>query len=253
MAILTRRRFLLSSAALSVGCVGRGTVANAPIGAAAIVRQPAVDQSWRYARYDLVTGLPVDTQIDRVSAVGRSIEIESHSEATKDEPIRYPSWGAAWQHRFLVRDTPAGRLPSEVQEPWGMVLVDPHWTHLQVYEKPIPLWPTEMRPGWSTTVGTYYKIPDSEETMPWQLTMRAERWESITVPAGNFTALRFYNLIDFRYANVAERTAAQRTEHIWFAPQIGRWVLRESSGTFRESVGYEVKESSYRWELLSWT
>jgi hypothetical protein len=253
MAILTRRCFLLSGAALSVGCVGRGTVAMAPMGAAARVRQPAVDQTWRYARYDLVTGLPVDTQIDRVSAVGQIIEIESHSEATKDEPIKYPSWGAPWQHKYLVRDTPAGPLPSEVQEPWGMVLVDSHWTQLQVYEKPIPLWPKEMRPGWSTTVGTYYKIPDSEETMPWQLTMRAERWESITVPAGSFTALRFFNLIDFRYTNVAERTAAQRMEHIWFAPEIGRWVLRESSGTFRESVGFEVKESSYRWELLSWT
>ena len=163
---------------------------HAPIGAAAIVRQPAVDQSWRYARYDLVTGLPVDIQIDRVSAVGRSIEIESHSEATKDEPVRYPPWGAAWQHRFLVRDTPAGRLPNEVQEPWGMVLVDSHWTDLQVYEKPIPLWPKEMRADWSTTVGTYYKIPDSEETMPWQLTMRAQRWESITVPAVSGTRSR---------------------------------------------------------------
>jgi hypothetical protein len=30
-------------------------------------------------------------------------------------------------------------------------------------------------------------------------------------------------------------------------------VKRESRGIFREDVGYEVKESSFRWELLSWT
>jgi hypothetical protein len=29
-------------------------------------------------------------------------------------------------------------------------------------------------------------------------------------------------------------------------------VVRESFGTFREDVGTEVKESSYRWEPLSW-
>jgi hypothetical protein len=56
-----------------------------------------------------------------------------------------------------------------------------------------------------------------------------------------------------RYTNVSERTAAQRIEHIWFAPEIGRWVVRESLGTFRERVGYEVKESGYRWESRAWT
>jgi hypothetical protein len=134
-----------------------------------------------------------------------------------------------------------------------MVLVDPHWAELQVYKTPIPLWPSELRPGWSTTVDTYYMIPGSEETMPWQLTMRALRWESVTVPAGHFTALHYYNLIDFRFTNVSERTAALRQENIWFAPEIGRWVKRESYGSFRDDVGTEVTEDSYRWELLSWT
>jgi len=89
--------------------------------------------------------------------------------------------------------------------------------------------------------------------MPSQLTMHARRWESITVPAGHFTALRFYNLINFRFPNATERTAALREENIWFVPEIGRWVVRESHGIFREDVGSEVKEASYRWELLSWT
>jgi hypothetical protein len=134
-----------------------------------------------------------------------------------------------------------------------MVLVDPHWSQLQSYQEPIPLWPMELRPGWSTTVGSYYKISDGRETMPWQLTMHVHGWESITVPAGHFTALRYFNLIDFRYPNITGRNAAQRKENIWFAPEIGRWVVRESSGTFRQDVAEEFNESSYRWELLSWT
>ena len=253
MVILTRRSFLLSSGALSVGCVARGATTEAPIGAAAKIRQPAVGQSWTYAKHDFFTGAMVDTQVDSVSAIGQTIEITSHTETAPNYPIAYPSWGAGWLHRYLGKDRLAGPLPSEIQEPWGMVLIDSHWSQLQAYEKPIPLWPTQLRPGWSATVGTYYKIPDSEETMPWQLTMHAHRWEPITVPAGHFVALRYFNLIDFRYTNVSGRNAGQRKETIWLAPEVGRWVARESSGTFRQDVAEEFNESSFRWELLSWT
>jgi hypothetical protein len=251
--VRTRRAFLLSAAAAAAVRVAHGNASEAPIGAAAKVRQPAVGQSWRYAKHDFFTGALVDTQLDRVSGVGQTTEIESHSETTQDAPITYPSWGTAWWQKYMGHDRPVGPLTNEIQEPWGMVLVDPHWSELQSYQEPIPLWPKELRPGWSTTVGSYYMIVDSRETMPWQLTMHVHGWESITVPAGHFTALRYFNLIDFRYPNTTGRNAAQRKENIWFAPEIGRWVVRESSGTFRQDVAEEFNESSYRWELLSWT
>jgi hypothetical protein len=253
MAMSTRRDFILSAAAVSAGCVELGTKAPTSTGGGVKPRQPAGGQSWQYVKHDVFTGAIVDTQTDRVSSVGQAIEIETRSEKTVGTPIKYPSWGAPWWHKYLGRDPSAGPLPNEIQEPWGLVLVDSHWTELQVYKTPIPLWPSELRPGWSTTVDTYYMIPGSEETMPWQLTMRALRWESVTVPAGHFTALHYYNLIDFRFTNVSERTAALRQENIWFAPEIGRWVKRESYGSFREDVGTEITEGSYRWELLSWT
>jgi hypothetical protein len=252
MAILTRREFILLAGAVSVGCVPRGTTTAAPSGPLPVVRAPAVGQSWRYAKHDYFTGSIVDTQIDRVSKIGKSVEIESRSETLADKPITYPSWGERWWKEYMDTDTNFARAPTEVQKPWGMIVVDPHWSELQAFEKAIPLWPTQLRPGWSMTVGTQYMIPDSHETMPSQLTMSAQRWESITVPAGRFTALHYYNIIDFRFTNASERTAALRQENIWFAPEIGRWVVRESRGIFREDVGTEVKESSYRWELMSW-
>lgn len=253
MAMSTRRDFIFAAAVVSAGCVAREIKAPASTGGAAKLRQPAGGQSWRYAKHDVFAGRLVDTQTDRVSGVDQAIEIETRSENTVGAPIKYPSWGAAWWHKYLGRDPSAGLLPNEIQEPWGMVLVDPHWAQLQVYKSPIPLWPSELRPGWSTTVDTYYMIPSSEETMPWQLTMHALRWESVTVPAGQFTALHYYNLINFRFTNVSERTAALRQENIWFVPEIGRWVKRESYGSFREDVGTEITEGSYRWELLDWT
>jgi hypothetical protein len=253
MTLSTRREFVFLAAAASIGCVARETQIPATSGPAPVVRAPAVGQSWRYAKHDYFTGKLVDTQIDRVTKIGKSIEIESRSEMAEDKPITFPSWGDSWWQEYMGNETAVAPAPTEVQKPWGMIVIDPHWNELQAFEKALPLWPSELRPGWSITVGTYYKNPNTQETMPSQLTMRAKRWESITVPAGHFTALRYYNIIDFRFRDASERTAAIRQEDIWFAPEIGRWVKRESRGIFRESVGYEVKESSYRWELLSWT
>ena len=253
MAISTRREFIYLAAAASVGCVARGTNTPTPGAPTPVVRAPAVGQSWRYAKHDYFTGKVVDTQIDRVSKIGRSIEIESRSEKVENKPIMLPSWGDRWWQEYMGDEAAVAAAPTEVQSPWGMIIIDPHWSELQAFEKAIPLWPSQLVPGWSTTVGTYYRNPNYEATMPSQLTMRAQRWESVTVPAGHFTALHYYNIIDFRYRDALERTAAIRQENIWIAPEIGRWVKRESRGIFREDVGFEVKESSYRWELLSWS
>lgn len=252
MATSTRRDFLLFAAAASA-CATRGIHAATPGDAGPRVRSPAVGQSWRYAKHDYVTGEQVDTQIDRVSKIDQSVEIESRSETGADTPLAYPSWGESWWHEYMNAD--AARIGGliEIQKPWGSVVVDPHWSEMEFFEKALPLWPAELRPGWSTVVSTYYKIPGSDEAMPWQQTIHAQRWQSVTVPAGRFMTLRYYNLINFRYSVFAERTAAQRLEHLWFAPEIGRWVKRESMGTFHEQLRTEVKESSYRWELLSFT
>jgi len=250
--LVTRRRFLTAAAALTTGCAGRGMSASAPEGGESHVRGPAVDQFWRYARHDYFTGLVIDTQTDRVSAVGQVIEVASTSDSGNGRPAVNGSWGGPWLQQYLGASRTSGPLPSEMQAPWGMVLVDPHWDEIQLYERPIPLWPMELRPGWSVTINTQYKTPESPDELPWQLTMHAHRWEPIAVPAGRFLTLRYTNLINFRFTNVSERVAAQRQENIWFAPEIGRWVARESIGTFYQDVGERFHETSYRSELLEW-
>jgi hypothetical protein len=83
--------------------------------------------------------------------------------------------------------------------------------------------------------------------------MSAHGWEKITVPAGDFIALRFQNLINFEN-NDPNIVNSIRRETIWFAPQIGRWVARESSGSFQVqgSISTVLLENSTKWELLSW-
>jgi hypothetical protein len=83
--------------------------------------------------------------------------------------------------------------------------------------------------------------------------MRVQGWEKITVPAGEFVALRFQNLINYENSdpNIVD---CVRKETIWFAPQIGRWVAREASGSYQieGQIGAEILEGSFQWELASY-
>ncbi|MGA2843637.1 MAG: hypothetical protein ABSG18_26655 [Steroidobacteraceae bacterium] len=252
MPTITRRFFLLSTAALPIGCTisRRQPELTAP---SPTVRQPVVGQSWRYAKHDLFTGALVDIQDEQIASVDRAVEINSRTESEKDEHAARPG-SLNWIRKYFDHPRTGGPLPSEVQDPWGMVLVDPHWSQVQVYETPIPLWPTQLQPGWQTHIKSKYKTSD-EAGLPWAQTMKAEAWESITVPAGQFKALRYINDINFTSSDLSRANSVRR-ETIWFAPEIGRWVARESRGTyyFDESVADDqYNESSYRWELLGFT
>ena len=256
MAQVTRRFFLLSSAALSVGCAIRGSGADATAQPAQNVRQPAVGQSWRYAKRDIFTRTVVDNQVDQVATVDHSVEINSSYQAANDENAAKSRWGAALLRKYMGhRDSAAGVLPSEIQDPWGMVAVDPHWSQVQVYETPIPLWPTQLQPGWQTRVATKYKTPTNQDGLSWDQTMKAHAWETVTVPAGQFRVLRYTNMIQFRNGDFA-RTGSTRQETLWFAPEVGRWVARESTGSYYlddSVVDQPFNESGFRWELLEWS
>jgi hypothetical protein len=254
MAHVTRRLFLLSSAALSVGCAIRGPAAGPTAVSAQNVRSPKQGQSWRYSRQDIFTRSIVDEQVDQVGTVDHTVEIDSSYQAAHAAPK--PGWGASLLRKYVgPKKIPAGSLPSEIQDPWGMVAVDPHWSQVQVYETPIPLWPTQLEPGWQTHISTNYKTPADQDALPWDQTMKALSWETITVPAGQFRALRFTNLIKFKHSDFS-RTNSVRRETIWFAPEVGRWIARESQGTYDiadSTIAQPYNESGYRWELLEWS
>ncbi|HEY2676133.1 MAG TPA: hypothetical protein VGI65_04130 [Steroidobacteraceae bacterium] len=251
---VTRRFFLLSSAALSVGCATRGPAADASTLSTQNVRQPIQGQTWRYAKHDIFSRKVVDEQVDRVGAVDHTVEIDSIYQAA-GAAVK-PGWGAKTLEKYTGhQNTPAGSLPSEIQDPWGMVAVDPHWGQVQVYETPIPLWPTQLEPGWQTHISTNYKTPADQIARAWDQTMKALAWETITVPAGQFKALRFTNLIKFKDGDFS-RTNSVRREKIWFAPEVGRWVARESQGTYYvadSTIVQPYNENGYRWELLEWS
>jgi hypothetical protein len=232
----------------------RGPAVDATALPAKNVRQPVQGQSWRYARHDIYTRSVVDEQVDQVGAVDHTVEIDSSFEAARANAK--PGWGAALLKKYTGhKASPGGTLPSEIQDPWGMVAVDPHWSQVQVYETPIPLWPTQLEPGWQTRISTKYKTPADQDALHWDQTMKALAWETITVPAGQFKTLRFTNYIKFKHGDFL-RTDSVRRETIWFAPEVGRWVARESQGTYYladSTIVQPYNENGYRWELLEWS
>src|SRR5208337_893398 len=193
MARMSRRFFLLCSAALPLGCATRGGGVAQSAASAPAVRQPATGQSWHYAKHDLYTHALIDDQIDTVATVGQTVEIDSRTEAGQSATAPKATWGTSWLRKYLPHHDkpPGGPLPDEVQDPWGKVLVDPHWGQVQVYETPIPLWPAQLAPGFKSHVNTKYKAPGSDSGFPWDQTMVAHSWEQISVPAGQFRALKF--------------------------------------------------------------
>lgn len=228
--------------------------AGAPGSSAPGVRQPAVDQTWRYSQHDLYTRALVVYQVDRVAAIGSTIEIASNSEAA--ENADGSRWGTDFLRKYIGhRSQPAGALPSEIQGPWGMVQVDPHWGQVQVYQRPVPLWPEQLRPGWQTRVTTKYKTPANQDALLWEQTMKAHAWETIAVLAGRFKVLRVTNTINYANGDVM-RADSVRQETLWFAPEVGRWVARESKGSYYSDdseVDQPYNENGFRWELLEWS
>src|SRR5258708_33964788 len=84
--------------------------------------------------------------------------------------------------------------------------------------------------GWvrDSAVGGKYKTPTNQDGLPWHQTMKAHAWETVSVPAGQFRALRYTNMIQFQNDDIA-RTDAERQTTLRFAPQGGRRVPREST------------------------
>ncbi len=218
------------------------------------MRAPAAGQHWRYRVSDGLTGALVGIVDETVSEVGASVVIDRTT-----EPHAPPEGRGHWSRAVLglleSRPSSPETLPKEVQQPWGMIALDPHWDVPQIYRQPIPLWPEELRPGWHRVINTEYAVGTGSEALSWQLAMRAERWEELTVPAGTFTALRYENLIDFTHADWS-RVHCVRQETLWLAPEVGRWVRRVSSGSYY--VDDTIDSSSYSedarsWDLLDWS
>jgi hypothetical protein len=229
---LSRRTFIASAALAPVACGSlsyeRGIPVSPPKPLPAI-RPPQVGQEWTYIKKNVFDGKTLSVINERVASIGSTIVLER-------------------------MDAEGDRLPSEIQTSWGMVATDTQWPRLLNFSPSLPLWPEQLSTTWGKQFITKYSVAGySESRMNWQEYMSVQGWEKIIVPAGDFIALRFQNLINYE-SDDPNKTDCIRKETVWFAPQIGRWVAREASGSYQIQgrLGAVILEGSYQWQLSAY-
>jgi hypothetical protein len=234
-----RRLFLCLPLALLaftlIGCIASQPypvgVVLPPPEVAPKVRSPKVGQEWVYTVRNVFNQSLVDTVTERVVAVDKEVRIE----------------------RSGVK---AGRLPDEIQSPAGFILQDTRWSPPQLFHQALPLWPELLAPKWKGFYRTRYQVPGfPDSTYYWELNIAAVQWERMVVPAGHFLTLKYQNVAPFFESNDLFRVANFREEDVWFAPEIGRWVIRRGFGRYITPGVLWANaywEDYFEWELVSW-
>ena len=228
------RRHLLALLALPAGC---SLQPLAPVNVSparlqtplAPVRPPAIGQSWTYKQLNFYNSHLLDTVKEEVTAVSPNITLSRRSANT-------------------------GALPAEIQTRWGQVQQDPYWDMLQIYETPLPLWLDSLERGASQTTDTHYVNGASSFRYWINAQTQVIGRETVTLPIGTFQTVRIDKLIRQAHYDSGKLFLLRR-DTLWFAPEIGRWVVRETDGTFRRSGKKldEGREDHFRWELTAWS
>jgi len=202
-----RRRLLIAAGAgaLLAGCASPQYVpAPAEDTPAPSVR---VGDRWRYAQIDRYSGRRVAELAMEVASV-------------------------APQLRVRVTDAEGVQRPDEVYSvPW-MALEDPTYDPVALFQHPTPVLPRRLGVGAAERVSNRWHPPGRENWYFWSEWIDALGWERIRVPAGEFTALRVMRRIVFEHADPF-RLDNVRDETLWYAPEVNRWVQRDTTGTYR--------------------
>ena len=232
---ITRRHALLALAATPMGCAiqpltSLATQDMAAPDVAKVVRPPQVGQSWTYQKRNHFNGELLPHVREWVVAVGAGIEV----------------------HRQEAGGTP---LPHELHSTWGQLLRDPVWDYPLNLEKAVPLWPASLVPGHRTSLHTHY-LEDGGSYRHWvQVYTTVTRWERVTLPVGTFDTARVERLLRLSHHDHT-RVDTLRLDVLWLAPNLGRWVARETSGRYRipdgDGRGSEYLEDHFHWELTAW-
>lgn len=191
--------FLLA-AALIGACASPYPPAQAPV---AVVAAPALKagDTWEYAQINPYNGLLARTLTDTLKPSAGGFVVERRSDQPAD-PLQTEMIAAPWR---------------ETAEASG--------TARRAFSAPLSRIPFPIAPGqtWREQV----TMTDAGGVAyVWRSTGRAQGWERIRTPAGEFVALRverYMTLGDYDYT----WSDTQVVETYWYAPEVKRWVRLE--------------------------
>jgi hypothetical protein len=137
------------------------------------------------------------------------------------------------------------------------LLAEPCFAEPVLYNSPVDWFPAEGK-SLSTLSSTRY-LGNSTPAHRWQQTVTVQGYESVTVPAGTFNCALIQRTINFEHPD-RFRSASERVDRLWFAPEVRRWVQRDVRGSYLDSGDIDDKRGSGRrsehwriWQLTHYT
>ncbi|MEZ5729725.1 MAG: hypothetical protein R3E48_18070 [Burkholderiaceae bacterium] len=137
--------------------------------------------------------------------------------------------------------------------PWWIV-DEPAYDIPIRFESPMPMLPEPIAPAAPRWYRTHYRAAGDSGRYAWELGVSAPGWERIRVPAGEYLCLRVERRIRFDHPDPF-RIGSERTDILWYAPELNRWVQREWTGEYQLPGRRPVfaPEDWIRWSLVSHT
>jgi hypothetical protein len=195
-------------------------------------RPAQIGQSWKYQKLNVFNSDVVDVFTERISEISAS-------------GVR------------INRSSITGRsLGDEIQAPWGQLSRDPYWDYQQNFNQTIPLFLDLGQQNFGANHSLWYQPNESSSKYWMTIYMYQRSWERVTLPIGTFDTIKIEKRIRLQHPDFT-RLDTTRFDQYWFCPEIGRWVIRETSGRYIDSnsrgfMRSDLNEDSFRYELLSW-
>jgi hypothetical protein len=229
-----RRRSLLAALAALPACAGpMAPGSDGPSGPlpAPVVR---VGDRWQYRLTEALRGTWLDEPSCEVAAIGDGI-------------------------RTLTRGR-RGAPPVEelFAFAWAAQIESLHGVNYR-FDEPVPLVPAPLQAGTSLRTTTSASVPDTPRRLRWSQRLSVGGWRVVDVPAGRFDCLRIDRLIAYDAPDPFRRNAT-RSDTLWYAPQVSRWVRREMLGEYvsaglglgNPAEGVLAREDALIWELVAY-
>jgi len=229
MSRCTRRSLLLAAAAALPGCTLPGAGPDRPVP----MPRLRVGDRWRYQVFDRHRDRLVETPIVEVAAIAPEIVLRVTGRGS----------AAAPDERYAT--------------PWTVLQETQYGLSMQ-FDEPVPLVPLPLPPGTGSTRVMSYTLPGETRGRRWSQRLSIDGWETVTVPAGRYDSLRISRVISFDHPDTG-RNASTRTDRLWYAPDVNRWVRREWRGEYvsagmrgNPSEGIQATEDWLEWRLAAW-